>query len=64
MNVANSNGKFEVEELLEYKVEGDYPHESGDQSSVNRWKPKCFPMKPKTPSVSFVSLIQDTWPSP
>lgn len=70
VNVPNSNGKFEVEDFLEYKVEGDLStvgtsgtHGSGDQSSaVNRWKPKSFPMKPKTPSVSFtynVFLKQD-----
>ena len=67
VNVPNSNGKFEVDDFLEYKVEGDLStvgtcgtqtQGSGDQSSaVNRWKPKSFPMKLKTPPVSSVCNV-------
>ena len=65
--VPDSAGKFEVNEFLEYKVEGDVstigtsgmtslqiseqPSTSG-ASNTSRWKPKAFPLKLKVPPVS------------
>lgn len=67
--VPDDSGKFETDDLLEYKVEGDVstlgssgvtslfdqPSTSGASTS-SRWKPKAFPLRMKSP-VSSLFII-------
>ena len=67
--VPDGTGTFEVDDFLEYKVEGDLSTigssgmtslqlseqpSTSEASNTSRWKPKTFPLKLKVPPVSFV----------
>ena len=65
VSIPDDHGKFEVDDLLDYKVEGDLStvgtsgtsafgtNQTIEQPSTSsRWKPKVFPLKQRATAVS------------